>query len=296
MDNNPFFSVVIPTYNRAQFIRKTIDSVLAQTYLDFEIIVVDDGSTDNTEDVIRSIQNDKIRYYKKENAERGAARNFGADLANGKFINFLDSDDVLYNNHLEVAFGFLLKNDETVIFHLGYDVKDEEGDILRKVSNIDFINQRILSGNILSCNAIFIRKDILLQNRFNEDRVLSSLEDWELWIRMSSRFPFLNNNTITSTVVQHDNRSVMQIDSVAIKRKVERFIHYVLADSNNKAHFGSTLNKAIASANTYAALHLIIAGGEKMEVLQYLWRGITNSPSEIFTKRFLVIIKKVIGF
>jgi glycosyltransferase involved in cell wall biosynthesis len=100
---NPFFSIIIPTYNRAHLIGNTIQSVLSQSYPHFEIIVVDDGSTDNTEDVIASFDSPKIRYIKIKNSERGYARNYGAKQAKGEWLYFLDSDDKLYPNHLEVC-------------------------------------------------------------------------------------------------------------------------------------------------------------------------------------------------
>ena len=78
-----FISVIIPTYNRAHLIAGTLDSILAQKYQDFEIIIVDDGSTDDTEMVVASYLSDNVSYYKKENGERGAARNFGASKAKG---------------------------------------------------------------------------------------------------------------------------------------------------------------------------------------------------------------------
>lgn len=296
MANNPFFSVVIPTYNRAEFIRKTIESVLIQSLRDFEIIVVDDGSTDNTEAVVKSVASNKIRYYKKENSERAATRNFGAKVSTGIYVNFLDSDDVIYPHHLQSAKKFSEANVNAAIFHLGYDIKDEHGKLLRSVANIQFINQQILSGNILSCNGVFIRKECIMQNQFNEDRSLSSLEDWELWIRMSARYLFLNDNTITSTVIQHDERSVMSVDTTKIKLKIDRFIHYVLLDEMNKKYYGSKLNKTVASAWTYAALHLAIANGNKKDVLYYLLKGINRYPGEVFKKRFLGIFKKLIGF
>ncbi len=295
MTINPYFSITIPTYNRAVFIRKTIESLLAQTFQSFEIIVVDDGSTDNTEDVVKSIPSDKIRYYKKENAERAAARNFGVKRANGQYISFLDSDDIVYSNHLEVANTFLLTNKNVDIFHLGYDIKDVHGRLLREVRNIKSINSQILSGNILSCNGIFARKDCILKNEFNEDRKLSSLEDWELWIRMSARYNFLNDNTITSSVIQHNDRSVMATDTNKIKEKVHRFVQFVLDDNTNRAHFGSKLKKVVASAWTYAALHLIMANEDRKEVLHYLLKGIRVNPREIFRKRFLVILMKLVS-
>ena len=294
MTNNPFFSIVIPTYNRANFISKAIESVLAQSFKDFEIVVVDDGSTDETEQVVMSIKNEKVRYFRKENEERAAARNFGARSAKGKYINFLDSDDTIYPHHLQTAKQFSDQFLEVKVFHLGYDIKDVRGVLLHSVSNIKSINHQILSGNVLSCNGVFIKREVMKELQFNEDRLLSSLEDWEFWIRLSARFQFLNSNTITSTVIQHDQRSVMMPDANRVKLKVDRFVKYVLADEINKATFGLGLNKAKASALTYAALHLAIAKAGKRVIIHYLWSGISIHLGEIFKKRFLVIVKELI--
>src|SRR5690606_12236032 len=95
------FSIIVPTYNRVSFIRKTIVSVLHQSYQNFEIVIIDDGSTDNTEKVILSLQDLRIKYYKKENEERAVARNCGIEKATGDYVTFLDSDDILYPNHFE---------------------------------------------------------------------------------------------------------------------------------------------------------------------------------------------------
>src|SRR6476661_7993594 len=96
------FSVIIPTYNRAQIVRDTIMTVLNQTYRDFEIIVVDDGSTDETQKTVDSITDNRLRYFYKTNEERSVARNFGADKANGEYLIFLDSDDRFEINHLQL--------------------------------------------------------------------------------------------------------------------------------------------------------------------------------------------------
>src|SRR5882672_6620269 len=98
----PQFSIVMPTYNRAHMVGKTIASILRNDFTDFEVLVVDDGSEDDTEALIAKLTDPRIHYYKKENGERGAARNYGAIRANGRYINFFDSDDVMYPNHLAV--------------------------------------------------------------------------------------------------------------------------------------------------------------------------------------------------
>ena len=126
MNNNefPFFSIVMPTYNRAGLIIDSIKTAIAQDYPNFEIIVVDDGSTDNTEEVVLALQNPKIRYHKKLNEERAAARNKGAELAKGDYVTFFDSDDYLYPNHLSEAVKLIEKNQKPEMIYLAYNVMD----------------------------------------------------------------------------------------------------------------------------------------------------------------------------
>lgn len=294
MANNPFFSVIIPTYNRSQFISKAIYSILDQEFSDYEIIVVDDGSSDNTEEVITSIRNERLRYFKKENGERAAARNYGAKLSSSRYVNFLDSDDFAYPSHLKVAHEFIIKNDNVEIFHLGYDVRDEQGKLLRSETSIQNINRQIAFGNILSCNGVFIRRDILLENQFNEDRALSSLEDWELWIRMSARFHFFNSNQVTSAIVLHEKRSVVSADLQKLKLKADHFVKYVSEDEMNKKTYNAQFKTIFSSIYMYTALHLAMIGESTAEVLKYLSKGVWSNINSLFTKRFLVIVKLMI--
>ena len=99
----PLFSIIIPTYNRAALIAKTLDTVLTQTLYSYEVLIIDDGSTDNTEAIVQPYLDDKVKYYKKENAERAAARNYGTRLAKGAYVNLFDSDDCMFPYHLEEA-------------------------------------------------------------------------------------------------------------------------------------------------------------------------------------------------
>ena len=163
MTNSPFFSVVVPTFNRAAFIKSTIDSILSQTFDDFEVIIVDDGSTDETEFVVQSITDSRIHYHRKNNEERAAARNRGTQLSKGRYINFFDSDDRLYPNHLSTAYEYIDKQSNPEVFHLGYDVRDSKNRLIKKVDNLSGdINQELIRGNFLSCNGVFLRRDIAL--------------------------------------------------------------------------------------------------------------------------------------
>lgn len=117
--NMPLFSIIIPTYNRAHTIRRPIVSILAQTFSDWELIIVDDGSTDSTKDVVVSYIDDRIRYIWQENQERSAARNHGIELAKGEWICFQDSDDEYLPQHLDVLKSEIDKNPDVLVFRTG---------------------------------------------------------------------------------------------------------------------------------------------------------------------------------
>lgn len=291
---DPYFTVIIPTYNRAAFIRTAISSVLNQTFRDFEVIVVDDGSTDNTESEVAAIQDNRLRYFRKDNGERSAARNYGVRQARGRYVNFLDSDDSFYPNHLQTAHDFLAKN-PVEAFHLQFDVRDLNGRLLKAPSHRGAINRKIVFGNYLGCSPVFARKEVILANPFNEDRALSSLEDWELWIRLCARFTFHQVRKITSTVTRHDARSVVTGDQAKIEAKVSRFIACVRADARNQQYFGKRLNIAESSAHTYAALHLRMAGCNRRIVWDHFWTAVKTYPGILLTRRSVVIALMLLG-
>lgn len=290
---NLYFSIVIPTYNRAHLIGRTLDSVAAQTCQDFEVIIVDDGSTDNTASVIQPWQSTRFRYYQKENAERASARNYGASLARGRYVYFLDSDDTLYPHHLATAYTTILAHSLPPMVVLGYDIRNEHGET-RYVEQIHDLRKQILEGNPLSCHGVFLRKDVISQDRFCERRDLSGFEDWELWIRLIARHSVVVNPVITSSLTEHSERSVLTDSEEKIKKKVLAFQEEVVKDIVAKQMFGARLKRAVASASTYAALHLALIGAQRKLVFYYLWRGLLINPRTVFRRRFLVILRLLI--
>jgi glycosyltransferase involved in cell wall biosynthesis len=292
--NNILFSIIIPTYNRADFIGKTIQSILLQTYTNFEIIVVDDGSTDNTEDVVKNIVDKRIFYYKKENAERGAARNYGANKAKGDYLNFFDSDDLAYDNHLQVAYNVIQENNNPEVFALNYEIKNPKNEIIRKTPIFKKINQQLIYGNLLSCNGVFIRKDIASKNQFSEIRTLSASEDYLLWLKMGAKYKFCFSNIKTSIIVEHDNRSVlsMDVDKLILRKKL--FLELLLADNNISTYYLQHKRTILSQLNSYISLHIVLIKGKKITGIKYLFLSLKNRPQSIFSKRFLAIIKHLI--
>ncbi|MCK4663611.1 MAG: glycosyltransferase family 2 protein [Bacteroidales bacterium] len=287
------FSVIIPTYNRANFIYKTVKSVLDQTYQNFEVIVIDDGSTDNTEKIVKSIKDQRLKYYKKKNGERGAARNFGASKANGEYVTFLDSDDIFYTNHLSEANKFINSKNNLKLFFQAYEIKNTNDLIIQKQSfhKNKVINELLVKkGNIFSCHGIFLRKNIILNNQFQENRDLAGSEDYELWLRLASRYKIYHNPIITSCLIDHDERSVIKINKEKLIKRKELFIHYLSQDKVFMEIYGKYLPHLKADTFSYIALHLILAGYKK-DGIKYFFKSLKINLFFLFRKRSLAIIK-----
>jgi len=292
LNPSPFFSIVIPTYNRATLVVATIESILKQELTDFEIIVVDDGSKDDTEARIGAIKDPRLFYHRKENGERGAARNFGARISRGAYINFFDSDDLMYPNHLAVAKDLIDKKNSPEFFHLGYDFKNPDGTLTRKVDQLDdSVRVKAMFDNFLSCNGVFVRKDIVQQFPFEEARVLASAEDWELWIRLLSRYQLQYSNTITSTVVNHDLRSIRTIPTEKIIARDTFMVEALAKDDIVLSAFGKKWNKFVAERYTFFMLCLA-EDGRKSDVRKWAIKAAGVYPAIVFSSRFLASLKR----
>ncbi len=289
-----FFSIVVPTYNRASLIEQTIYSLLNQSFNDFEIIVVDDGSTDDTEVIVKNISSNKISYYKIVNSERGFARNFGAKKAKGLYVNFFDSDDIALNNHLEEAHKMVLKYNEPEIFHLNYAVKNQKtGVLVNKKWDVEFVNDSLWKGNTLSCNGVFVKQQTAISFPFNESRKLSVSEDWELWLRLSCRYKIYLSPVITSYIIDHDERSVLQYNEQKLLDRKDELIKSLSNDNEFFKMYAKQLKKIEAHMYSYMALHAALCEQNK-SACKYLMKAISLNPSEILSRRFLAICKHII--
>ncbi len=289
------FSIIIPTYNRANFICNTIQSVLNNSYKNFEIIIVDDGSSDNTEEVVLPFLNNTISYFKIVNSERAFARNYGTSMAKGDYVVFLDSDDLLYNNHLKSGFDFITKNNFPEWFFCGYDIIDSSTNSKRtKLINLTNLNKKLIEGNFLCCQSIFIKRQIALENKFNSNRALSSLEDWELWLRLATKYKLYYSNTITSALIQHDARSVMDFNQEKLINKFMFFREVIFSNEEIQKYYKGSLYKFKSSCNSYIALHLALSKKNRFETIKYLIISVYQNPLLIFKRRFLAIIKHFI--
>ena len=198
----PLISAVIPVYNGEQTIEETIASVLTQTVIDLEIIVVNDGSTDGTLEVISSIADDfpagtlreRLHIFSYPNAGLATSRNRGIEKATGEYIAFLDADDLWRQDKLELQLRSLQENPQAAVAYSWTDFIDEESHFLRPGSHISAsgnVWKKLLQVNFIENGSnVLIRKTVF--DRIGTfDPNLSTAADWEMWLRIARHFEFV---------------------------------------------------------------------------------------------------------
>src|SRR5690606_26440296 len=205
-------SVVIPLYNKELRIANTIYSALSQTFKDFEIVVVDDGSKDNSVNEVKKIYDARIRIISQKNKGVSAARNKGVKVAKYKWIAFLDGDDLWKENHLEEIVKMLKLFPLERVFVTSFEYSDGRkmrGDVTKsEIYKIDcFFKEYLKFKNLVWTSTVVLYKDSIQKcGMFNEK--LSLGEDIDLWARVSKHFSIIKSNRITATYRNEaENRS-----------------------------------------------------------------------------------------
>lgn len=237
----PPVSVVLPTYNRADVVGRSIESVLDQTYTDFELIVVDDASSDGTDGVIEGFGDDRIRHVEHdENSGAAAARNTGIRMAEGDIVAFQDSDDTWAKNKLArqvaafedadsavgvVYTGTWRKRDGSQTYIPGAGVDPKEGNV----------HESLLTQNFVTPQAAAVRAECFDRVGTFDER-LPPLEDWELWIRISEQyeFRFVDEPLVTAYLrtdsISRDDEQKVQARELIVRKHRERFDREKLAN------------------------------------------------------------------
>ncbi len=175
----PVVSVIVPCYNQAQYLAEAVESVLAQSYSDWECIIVNDGSPDNTKEVAHELlkSDNRISYYKKENSGISDSRNFGIHKAKGIYILPLDSDDKIAPAYLAKAVGVLQGNDVVVVYCDAefFGVKDGKWKL------DEYSIEGLAKGNLIFSSALFKKVDFLSVGGYNIN-MKYGWEDWDFWI------------------------------------------------------------------------------------------------------------------
>jgi glycosyltransferase involved in cell wall biosynthesis len=292
----PFFSIVIPTYNRAGLLRTAVDSVLKQTFTDWELIIVDDGSTDNTSEVVRAIEDERVKYIYQVNAERCAARNNGIEHANGRYICFLDSDDYYLAERLAILYKSLEQLSFPIgMFYTGLLI-DRDGNVNRQPVDYgacDDVFENIAT-HIIHSQQVCISREILAE--FKYDRRFRIGEDMELWLRIAQNYPvsYLKEQ-FTVAVREHDDRSVnvMRYNTGAEQLRLYRYIF-------TGAHSGGKISdeaKRFMLAGCYHAIaQYNIHQGNRWAASMAILQALAADKNSAWSKFRINIFLKLVSF
>lgn len=197
MSGKPLVSVIIPTYNRKHFIADAIDSCLSQSYEDIEIIVVDDGSRDGTEAHIRDTYGDLVRLIVQVNQGPGIARNRGIAEASGEFIHFLDADDQLHKQKIEVGVDLFRRHPDVSVIYSHYQFVARDGSTLIDTPSFEQFQGDVFCQllrqtgcHILISSSMYRAAALREIDGFADDPDFRSAEDWDLFLRLATKFRF----------------------------------------------------------------------------------------------------------
>lgn len=241
----PSVSVIIPTFNRSSLLNRSISSVLDQTYQDFEIIVVDDASSDNTENVVRSLVDPRIRYIKHDTNRGGsAARNTGIKVALGEFIAFQDSDDEWLPEKLEKQMKILASAPTHVgVVYTGFwriqgDNREYIPSVEQQVKEGN-IHRELLKGNFVTTQAVIVKKECF-QKAGMFDESLPRLQDWELFLRIAKLYEFryvpepLVKSFFTEGSISSNPKALINAIEIILNKHIDEY-------KNNKEIYANQL-------------------------------------------------------
>lgn len=226
-------SIILCFYNEEKYLSKAIDSVLAQTYSNFELIIVNDGSTDRSDEIVKSYHDERIVYKAYEGNKRLAyARNRGLELATGDYVGFFDADDIMMPDKMERQVCYLNENPDIILVSGGYVFMDSEGkcddDVTDpKYLSDDQIRAYMLVGNCIAVGAALFRREIISRYVIRLDEKNRVSEDYRLWIEMLPHGKFANmQGAFYKYRVNHGSKAALIVkrDESAYKTEIENVL------------------------------------------------------------------------
>ncbi|MGB3535687.1 MAG: glycosyltransferase [Microcoleaceae cyanobacterium] len=293
---SPLISVIIPVYNGENTIRETIQSVLDQTFSNFELLIINDGSTDNTLEAVSSIEDTRIQVFSYPNAGQGASRNRGLTQARGEYVSFIDADDLWVTDKLADQLTALQLNSEAAVAYSWTDYIDESGQFFSHAP------QRFYQGNVFSrlllsdfigsgSNPLIRTSAIVELDGF--DQSLPPAEDWDMWLRLAARYPFVvvPKAQILYRVSPHSSSfNVLKMEAASL-RVIERAI---TQSPQSIDHL-----KSVCFANrykylTWKTLEGLPARKNSLIAARFLFNAIRYDFSLMKTRTFIKALFKII--
>ena len=264
----PFFSIIIPLYNKEKAIEKTLKSVFHQSFTDYEILIINDGSTDISEEKVKSFSDERLRLISSENRGVSQARNLGISESKGKLIAFLDADDYWFPNHLQSLFQLYQNFPEAGLLATNYQFYYSDKKIIQPVFDdiptenwngivTDFFHSS-MKYRIAWTSAVAVPKKVLDDiGNFDENITLGAGEDTDLWIRIALKYSVAFDNEVSANYqMESENR-------ISLRKTVERKFS-TLDKFLNEEQSNSSLKKYLDLYRAEFALKHKLAGDKKL--------------------------------
>ena len=213
----PLVSVIMSVYNGEKYLQEAVDSILNQTFKDFEFIIVNDGSTDKTREILASYNDPRVKIITKEHLGISKAKNKAIKSSNGKYIAIMDADDISLPERLELEVDFLDKNRDIGLVGSSFYVIDEKGKVVSTVlppTQNKVIQERLLEGNCFGHSTVMMRREILENVGYYREEFKYSL-DYDLYLRIAECYKVCNLNSILC-------KWRINFQSVSITKRVEQ--------------------------------------------------------------------------
>jgi len=289
--NRPLISVIIPLYNQEKYIGEAVASVLRQTYRNIELIVVDDGSTDSSAEIVRSVNDPRIRYFYRSNSGLPAiARNEGVKLARGEWIAFLDHDDVWLPNKLDMQLRALEREPKAklVAGNMSYFDASSDKRMINYHQKSYNIFKDMLGGNRLPGSTVMVDKKVFDEmGGFREERDLKAIEDYDLWLRISRKYKIICLDRILARYRVYDNSTsgsrLKQLE--VLENYLNKYLPLMISDNKEK------LLLAKARSRLYLNMAFEYLAKDQMNFKHYLSLAQSEHPS-VAVKALL----RILGF
>lgn len=291
MPSNPLISVIMPTFNQAGFLKEAIASVLAQDYSHWELIIIDNFSTDFTSECINSFHDDRIQSIQFANqGVIAAARNKGLSIARGDYIAFLDSDDLWQPDKLKKCVSMITEGYQficTAVQVFGEEIDSYRspfpgGEALRKPF-VYLLN----TGNFITTSTVVVRKD-LIQNGFSENRDLITAEDMDLWLSLlispEIRFKFIDEPLTSYRIHASNNSSKAALHIQAVVAVIKKYLPHTQQNTNP-----NTISKTTARLWASAARAAIDKNDQSLAI-SYLLKALRLNFWNLRFFKILIVI------
>lgn len=275
----PAVTVIIPVYNGERYLAEAIESVLSQTFGDFELVVVDDGSTDGSQDVALSFFDSRIRYHRQDNGGLSNARNTGIRCAQGELIGMLDSDDRWHPNFLQTLVSSLRTDPDAVAAYCGWRYINRDGlplpEIVSMVVPAERLYARLLTGNFILSISVLVRKKAYIQVGSFDER-LKAVEDYDMWLRLSRQHKFIGVHDVLAMYRMSGSNMSDDLSRMYKGMSAVMLKHFGIDDGGHEAW---TSDKRMAYSTLYQLATVgYLRQGNPERSAEYLRKAINLNP------------------